>query len=934
MAQGDIFSSIFNPKFESLMTSAKLNADQIRSTQAELIKQQMNIYSTRKDILKTEKATLNIYKRIKDIGGKIIDQNDKIYKTKRLIKLTEGSINEIKKRANLVRKSDAARAAILDEMANKAKVINEMNKISLAQARQTIPILGKYSALQGKTFQGKWYKKLGLEGKGGGFFNIIGKISDGLIDLFSSFTHVLPIIGEIGGVLFKIGGTIVNLILAPIKKAFGTFLQIQGTVGNLAADLGLTHTESHALLQNMTGLALEASKFGGTIEDVATIFSEFSQTTGKNRFFSKEEVGVLTELGKGTGLGVQGATQLAATFDNIGVSLDKTIKLTNKARDMAARYNVNSAAVLKTYNELVTSLTGIGFGKGLDNLTKLAAKAQAMRFDIVSSTKAFTDAFFEPDKAAEAAAQMQVLGGAFAQSFGDPMQLAFESMNDPAKLADKFAGLVKGMVQKTAAGDFIIPPAARKQLQLASQALGQDYENIKNTAIEQAKITDKMAALGKQGIFSIKDEDKPALASLMKLNKDNKYEIRMSDGTTKLLENITDKRQLDAILDARNKNEKAAIERNNLAQRLTLIADRFMLGFSTVMTTLFGGSNFETFLEMIEKAGTELADMITNKLGGKNGFLEKISNVFNEISKIFGDKDKGVGQRIFEALSKLFKDFVVPLLSKIFEIITPLLSHGFGAIFDVLGNAIPDILGGSKLRNMGIEMQRSSLAKSPILQELYGGKENTEKVQKTLTDNLYSSAKSDFVKGNALTNTVGGVWDALLGTIDIIGGAFQWATGKETSMWDMSALRFRAAGNEFMDIFGGNDDQAAAFNNLINEGNTTASGKAFQEYYNLPTTNVKDALITPHGIVKGDRGDIWAAFQPMPGGTMGGGTSTQIEHTGTIRIESSDGKVVTWDQMYNARDMVGASLQSVQQSYNNGFGNYQNSNTLPIKPLV
>ena len=105
------------------------------------------------------------------------------------------------------------------------------------------------------------------------------------------------------------------------------------------------------------------------------------------------------------------------------------IKLTDKARNIAARYNVNVTQVLQTYKGLVESLSGVGFGKGLDNLTKLAAKAQAIRFDIVGSTKAFTDTFFDPEKAVEASAKMQLLGGKFAQSFGDPMTLAFESMN-------------------------------------------------------------------------------------------------------------------------------------------------------------------------------------------------------------------------------------------------------------------------------------------------------------------------------------------------------------------------------------------------------------------------------------------------------------------------------------------------------------------------
>ena len=914
MAQADLFGN-YESNLRNLQGITLIQRE-INSLLEYAAEKETSIAETKRKILKGDYDGYNLLKKIKST-------TESISKALRSVKDQNNDIKRLEEVNTLLGeqlKTNKITKSTYDTINKRQQVQLVTAKLLVDQQKRSIPILGNWIA------------------KG----NKLGKASEFLVDNFSKVAGVLgAVVSLIGGVLSAVWGVVKAIggaLWNSIKKVFNVFLEIQSTVGNLAADIGLTSAESRGLLNNMGLLSIEASKFGGNMKDVATIFQEFSSTTGKNRIFSKEEVGALTELGLGTGLGVQGATQLAAAFENIGISLNKTVKLTDKARNMAARYNVNTTAVLKTYNELVTNLTGIGFGKGLENLSKLAAKAQAIRFDLAGSTKAFADAFFDPDMAAQAAAQAQVLGGAFAQSFGDPMQLAFESMNDPAKLAEKFANSLQGIVTKTSTGDFIIPPAERKRLMLLSQALGQDYDKARESAIEQAKVIDKMAALGKQGIFNIKDDDKPALASLMKLNDKNKYEIQMSDGTTKLLENITDKRQLEAILDARKKNDDAAKQRNNLAERLSLIADRFMLGFSTVMTKLFGSTEFDSFLSMVEKVGTELADIITNKLGGENGFLKKISNVFNEITTIFGDKDKGVGQKIFESLSKLFGDFVVPLLSKIFEIISPLLSHGFGALFEVIGNAIPDILGGSKLRNMGIEMQRSSLSKSPILQELYGGKENTEKVQKTLTDDLYSSAKSDFVKGNTLTNAFGNVWEALLGVVDGAVGLGQWVTGNETTMLDQSALRFRYAGNSFMDIFGGNDDQSAAFNNLINEGNTTRSGRAFQKYYNLGAFD--DGVIYKDGsygkFAKGDMVQFidQAAYERANSGTNTTTSSAKIEHSGTIRIESPDGKMVTWEQMYNARDMVGSSIQSLQQTYNGGFGDYQNTNTMPIKPLV
>jgi hypothetical protein len=78
-----------------------------------------------------------------------------------------------------------------------------------------------------------------------------------------------------------------------------------------------------------------------------------------------------------------------------------------------------------------------------------------------------------------------------------------------------------------------------------------------------------------------------------------------------------------------------------------------------------------------------------------------------------------------------------------------------------------------------------------------------------------------------------------------------------------------------------------------------------------------------------------AAYEKaLSGGGMNSGGSGSIQHTGVITIKSDDGKVVTWEQMYNARDLIGSRISSINKSYENGFGNYQDSNISPIKPLM
>jgi len=944
MAQGDIFSGLFSELGNVATKRMEYTINGIQTSQAKYNKAledaleiEASIYETKKKILKGDYEGYNLIKKMASISKSMYKGMKNAKDIGKTIKDQESAIADLLKQKKT---ASGGELDIINEALKRKKIDLVLTKLNQKQIRKTIPL----------------FSSMGKSGE---------MVSDSIVSMGEGFKKVFGLVSDIVGfvsglvkTIFNLGKTIFNLFYTPIKKVFDTFLQIQSTVGNLAADIGLTHQESHGLLQNMSGLALEASKYGGSMKDVATIFSEFSQTTGKNRFFSKEEVGLLTELGKGTGLGVEGAAQLAASFDNIGISLDKTIKLTDKARNMAARYNVNTTAVLKTYNELVTSLTGIGFGKGLDNLTKLAAKAQAIRFDIVKSTEAFKDAFFDPEKAAEAAAQMQVLGGKFASSFGDPMQLAFESMNDPAALAEKYADLVNGMVTKTATGDFLISPAARKQLQLAAQALGQDYENIKNTAIEQAKIADKMTVLSKAGfnLFGIKDEDKPALASLMKLNEKGQYVIKNSAGVDMLLSEMTDKNQLNAILDARKKNDKAAIERNNLAERLSLIADRFTLGFSSVMNKLFGGTDFDSFLEMVEKAGIKIAEFIQKDIMGNDGLsakfksiLEKGENIFNKIVSIF-EGPGGLGQKIGETIKTLFHDVAAPIISEVIKYVAPILKTGLGKLIELLGGALPGWLGGDKMKNAGLKMQSEGIASDTtgILSGIYG-KDAQTNIANSMVDPTSSIIKTGLFEGG----------------IHGISGAAKFGAGKlasfagkkgAVSLFGKIGTKMGSKALSHIPVLGSLISAGFAIGDLL-EGDYTGAalqgGSAIANLFpgvgtaialGLDAADIGRELYnanqTPNVTSNAGRYDnsnirnfIDQAAYERSNTNYGGGTAS-INHSGTIRIESSDGKVVTWDQMYGARDMVGASIQSVQQSYNNGFGDYHNTNTVPIKPLV
>jgi hypothetical protein len=918
MAQSDIFDKFVRVggELDNLYLRGIVNLRERKKILEEVYQNEVKIADINRRMLTSEDRRANVFKQISSVAKKIAATQRELADQSKKIKVTDEVI--AKNKAAISKAQIAGRtqeAALLKKINKQLEYQNAMAKVTLDQARRTVPLFGR-----------------------------MGKIGAFLSDSFFKVSDTLAMIGNTIGFifkgLFKIGKFLVNMFLAPIKKAFQTLMEFQNVIGNLSADIGLAGSEFDGLNRKFFGLTLSAMKFGGTMKDVATVFQTFSEQTGKNRFFDPKEIASLVELGLGTKLGVEGATEIAAKFDNIGISLSKTIKLTEKARKLAAKMGINSTTLLKNYSELVKGLTGMNFSRGLDNLTKLAAKAAALRFDIVESSKSFKDAFFEPEKAVEAAAKIQVLGGQYAAAFGDPMQLAFESMTSPELLAERLQKSISGIVSKSSTGMYFIPAAERKRLKLVADALGQNYEMLVDSAIEQRKVADKMVALNKQGIMLANEEDQIAIANLMKLNEKGQFEIQMPDGTSKLLSSITDKNAITAMLAARKKDEDAAIQRLNLMQRLGLIVDRFMAQLAGVLNKFLSSKEGQAVLAQLEDLGSKVGNFITSSLLGQNGLFKWFGILMDEASKIFAtisqlfNENNSLSTALIETAKILFKDVGLAII----EALTPVLKSGFGYLIHSIGEAIPDLLGGKRLRNVGLEMQAQAIEQSgqnSILRDIYSTKDVKDPVshirsQKEETNGSFFQGATSALKATATATKSMGSKIPLLGAGvsgymayqdfkegDIAGGLLNTLSG----LANVANLFFPGIGSAVsigLDSVNAGREMMGTFNDgvIYKDGSYAKFSKGDMVQFIDQAAMERAQKSTPYNTNSGSK-------------DMG-----VITHTGTIILKSEDGKVVTWDQMYKARDLVGKNIESLSNSNQGGFGNYNNPNKAPIKPIL
>jgi hypothetical protein len=690
-----------------------------------------------------------------------------------------------------------------------------------------------------------------------------------------------------------LAGRVYSMIKSVLSYGYQEFLKMQSAVGLLAANIGLSRSESKGLLLNMTEMTVAAMEYGGSMSDISEIIGTISDVTGKNRLIDVEDVKNIERLGLGTSLGFVGLAKLAAEFSNLGISMDKTFKLVDKARDGAAKLGLNVGKVLTTYTTLVNGLTGFQMKSGLDNMVKLATQATQLRMDLSGVAESMSAAFFEPEGAVEAAAKMQVLGGQFAEKFGDAFELMYKAQVSPEMFQKDLMDMVKGLAVKGENGIFYVPPQQMRMIQEASKALGVNSKELINGAIEQGKLIDKYNLLGEKGIFFRNEEDKMAIANLIDFSEEKGgYIIRMPDGDKKLLSDLTNQSQFQNILNQKKADDDAAKKRMNFSERLSNVFNRFYMSFSQVFAEIFDRLDNSGFMNQLDEFMTSLSNQIIpaikNLFSDKGKLKDILDDVFGKIKTIVG-----VLTDIWNGKAEFWdkiKDSAVTVIKGIWDLVLPYLELALGKLIKVIG----EVSGFDSVTRMGEKLIIDASSRNKMISEKIVGNDEQKKYLSDIKEH-----KGDLSIGQ---------------TVDMFGAA-----GK-------GALAGAALGSIIPGL------------GTVVGGIVGALVGGVSSHYLSRTANeekVDDAIVTSNGrVLKGAKGDIPALFDEAGlRNNMSNSGSSEIKHSGTITVKSEDGKQITISDLDKiGRYTLAQYMDSINHGLKNGTAVYNNEK-MPITPI-
>jgi hypothetical protein len=324
------------------------------------------------------------------------------------------------------------------------------------------------------------------------------------------------------------------------KKIFTKTLDQDSAMSKLSANYALSSKESSVLKANMMDAAITTQKIGVGVEDLVKAQAGYTDEIGRSVMLTENGLIAVSKLGIATGIGADGAARMAGEMENFGFSAESSVGLIEKLMQTSKKNGMSTSVMTKKFEDNLKIANSYTFKNGLRGVADMTAYSEKFKINM-SSIAAFADQVSSPEGAIKTAANLQVLGGSFAQ-MADPLKLMNEGINDLEGLTKTYAKMLDGVAQvNKKTGEVTIGGYDRLRLQAAAKATGISYDDMMESTRAKAKRTAIESDFKLNPSIGTADEDtKNIIASLAQFKQGKGFEINVS-GKNKLVTQLDPK---------------------------------------------------------------------------------------------------------------------------------------------------------------------------------------------------------------------------------------------------------------------------------------------------------------------------------------------------------------------------------------------------------
>jgi hypothetical protein len=411
-------------------------------------------------------------------------------------------------------------------------------------------------------------------------------------------------------------------------------------------------------------------RLGGGLDDVSKIISGVAEASRRNVVATTEQIEKLYAAEKV--IGIAGGT-LAESFLNVGIGIESIPNALEESIQYVQSIGGNAKTVMKDVTDNMGQMNRYQFEGGVQGLTKMAAQASMLRFDM-KETFTLAERVLDPDGAIEVAGAFQRLGVA-AGTLVDPFALMNASINDPSGLQDSLINVAK---------QFTYFDDETKSFKINRQGV-LTLREIENE--EDKQYLANIGSMTKGGQYEVKFRDEKGTEQMRKLSEITQDEfnllIKQQKDSSKPIEE-TAREQL--TLQKSTDNNIAAIR--SLMMGVTLTSDVAMdvtEGLKQVADATARGAERTTNIEELRKTANDASgdlrdDLIEAIKGGKTSEAEIFTILAEGAVNIFGE----VGKESMTQIGKASREISRELEDEKNTYTAKALSDSIGPILDGL----------------------------------------------------------------------------------------------------------------------------------------------------------------------------------------------------------------------------------------------------------
>ena len=269
------------------------------------------------------------------------------------------------------------------------------------------------------------------------------------------------------------------------EKVNDEVLSVNKNFGGTLKSINKSGSYSQVFYTNLKKSLPTIELLGSSAGEVSKAVADIAEHTGSMVGVSSEALKNYAALSKV--LGSENLDGSIQALTDMGYGFKSSTEYMNDMLLTSQKMGINATKAGKVLSQNFKSASNISFKGGAKEIAEMARQSVLLGVDM-SKVLAKVDELRSPEEAIDFSQQMQMLGGSFADLFGDAFDVMNEARNDPKKFQEKVSKAAQSLMTLNEQGEYVFQGADLDRAKLAAQQLGMEVDDLRQSGVKMQKM--------------------------------------------------------------------------------------------------------------------------------------------------------------------------------------------------------------------------------------------------------------------------------------------------------------------------------------------------------------------------------------------------------------------------------------------------------------